>query len=54
MPIRSSNAIIVDGTTLSPGGTAIIVDSTQLSAGTAGLVVRGTSTVTRKTIAGGT
>lgn len=41
----SSNAIIVDGTTLSVGGSAITVDGSQISAGTTGLVVDGSQTI---------
>lgn len=38
-------AIVIDGTTLSPGGSAITVEGTKLSAGPAGLVVDGTRTI---------
>lgn len=53
MPSRSGEAIIVDGTTLSPGGPSITIDGTELSAGTGGLVVGGTSTVFPKTTGDG-
>lgn len=45
MATGSSNAIIVDGTTLSAGGSAITVDGSQISAGTAGLVIDGSQTI---------
>jgi hypothetical protein len=45
LPSRSSDSIVVDGTTLSPGGSAITVDGTRLSVGTAGLVIGGTQTI---------
>jgi photosystem II stability/assembly factor-like uncharacterized protein len=41
----TGKAIIVDGTTLSPGGPAITVDGTEISVGTAGLVIGGAKTV---------
>jgi hypothetical protein len=49
----SGNAVVVNGTTLSPGGPAITKDGTRLSAGTAGLVVGDTSTIVHKTTADG-
>lgn len=43
-PLGAGDKIVIDGTTLSPGGSAIILDGTELSAGTAGLVIGGTKT----------
>jgi hypothetical protein len=48
----TGKAIIVDGTTLLPGGPAITVDGTEISAGTAGLVIGGTRTVSLTATAG--
>jgi hypothetical protein len=44
-PLGTGNEIILDGTTLSPGGSAATIDGTEASAGTAGIVVGGTRTV---------
>ncbi|KAK3072022.1 hypothetical protein LTR53_007569 [Teratosphaeriaceae sp. CCFEE 6253] len=41
----SASDLVVDGTTLHPGGAAITVDGTVLSVNTAGLVIGGTQTV---------
>jgi hypothetical protein len=53
LPFGTGNIIVVDGTTLSPGGSAITVDDTELSAGTAGLVAGGTRTVALTATTGG-
>lgn len=41
----SENAVVIDGTTLSQGGSAITVDGRQVSVGTAGLVVDGSQII---------
>jgi hypothetical protein len=45
LPPGTGNAIVVDGTTLSPGGSAATISGTVVSAGSAGLVVGGTQTI---------
>lgn len=44
LPQGTGDVVVVDGTTVSPGGSAVTIDGTEVSAGTAGLVIGGTET----------